>query len=370
MSSFLSIGSLLTDPVCWMHAYWHKTSVVDEYYPGENSLMQAVHKGIFLAKAAFWGGVALFATVPGIVCRGLGAYLRERPFEWVQGKTDQAEKSPWTAYFRNYCGVPGGYALTDGNVSPWEERIDCIALDILGKNADVTTHCEIFDRQMAEALIEKLKPHGYADFLYDAGAQAVGPGSTLFVASKFPIQNPHFEKFPLDALHGRARHAAKGVLQFDLTATKATKVFARVFVTHFQHSEIPANPEEGEKEAREKEVGIVMNLVKKTPGDRAIILTGDLNMDEAEFSGMNFDPLERAYTQGSTWGGDEFCAKLVGKKISKSCTLDYALYHPNRVASCSAKLEPFDDYDPGKFSPKAISDHGGIFITITSGSNQ
>ena len=85
-----------------------------------------------------------------------------------------------------------------GGVLPWENRVDRIALFLKKSEADILFLQEVFSTTAGNQLYSKLKEQ-YAHFYLHIGpkisgfdAKNFGIPSGLFVASKYPLENPHF----------------------------------------------------------------------------------------------------------------------------------------------------------------------------------
>jgi endonuclease/exonuclease/phosphatase family metal-dependent hydrolase len=183
-------------------------------------------------------------------------------------------------------------------------------------------------------------------------------------ASKYNIKNLEFSPFPQDTLVGRTKYAAKGVFAFDLESRG--EHFARVYSTHLQHSEEPAFPTSEEVEARKRQMQIILDKVN-TVRDRCLVVTGDLNLDDDEYRASSwchrFQKGDLFGALDKTWGGDEFCARMVGKQVSGPLNLDHTMVVNGTVRSISTSLVE-TGYDPTTFKEGALSDHAGLLSRI------
>ena len=156
----------------------------------------------------------------------------------------------------------------------------------------------------------------------------------------------------------------KGFFSFNINSEHGNS--ATLVVTHPQQSEECAFPAQAEIDARAKSIALIIeHMEKSAEPDKALILAGDLNLDDQEFDTSDwklfFD--ERARFPRKTWGGDEFCANLVGKQISPALNYDYMLAAKGTVGSMNVSLVD-TGYDPKMFLKQALSDHEGLFGTI------
>jgi exonuclease III len=359
------IGSYLTDPICKSHEYFRRIYIVDSLNPDGYALSNLVRKVVLLVGIAAWGSLAIFTTLPGIGIKAFAATIQKNPYMYSQGnaapKTLPTDKT-FSLLSWNICCVSAGYAISDGGVLPWSFRIDKVLDKIIEKNADVNCLYEIFDVKTAIYISEKLKQHGYKHCYFNIGPKAVGVSSGILIASKYDIENPEFTAFPKETLVGRTKHAAKGVFAFDLKSEG--KNFARVYSTHLQHSEAPEFPTPDEVQGRRKQMEIIIDKINAVK-DRCIILTGDLNLDDNEYDNSFW----KKYFQGGasftdkTWGGDEFCAKMVGKKVSGPLNLDHTMIFNETASSIITTLVP-TGFNSAVFKEGALSDHSGILSHI------
>lgn len=358
-------ATYLTDPICKSHEYFRRVQIVDALHPLEwkvTRLARQFFLSVFLVGFATLG---VFTAPPGTALRALGVHLQDRPFLFEKGdapeKTLPPERS-FTLLSWNVCCVAGGYPISDGGVVPWADRIDALAQKIIQTNADLNCLYEVFDVKSALKLSDKLKEAGYSHFYFNIGPKAVGASSGIFVASKYGLTNPEFTPFPQEMLIGRTKHASKGIFSFDLESQGSA--FARVVATHLQHSEEPAYPTPDEIAARASQMEM---LIKQTEAvkDRCLLALGDLNLDDAELQASTWSSLfeKKDLYSDKTWGGDAFCARLTGKRVSEPLNLDHTMCLKGSVQSMSTELIE-TGYDAEFFSADALSDHRGLLTKI------
>ena len=101
--------------------------------------------------------------------------------------------------------------------------------------------------------------------------------------------------------------------------------------------------------------------------DRCVILTGDLNLDDEEYQASDW---KNGFIKGDqfkdhfTWGGDQFCATLVGdKKVSGPLNLDHTMYKKETAQSIETTLVK-TGYEPSRFKLEALSDHEGLLSVV------
>lgn len=366
ITAIFKTASYLTDPICKAHENYRLLPIVQKIHPTATALSNLARKMSLYTAVLGWGALSLGTALPGAVLRSVGASLQQAPFLHAQGpaspKTLPSDGS-FSLLSWNICCVAGGYPITDGGVMPWSFRFDKIVRKIQEQNADINCIYETFDTKSAFSLVEKLKQNGYHHFYWNMGPRAFGVSAGIFVASKYEIQNPEFSQFPLDSLVGRTKHAAKGVFSFDLVSNR--KSFARIFSTHLQHSEEPAFPTQEEVLARQKQMGIILDKVKAVK-DRCVVVTGDLNLDDEEYNRStwhtNFDKGKLA--PHTTWGGDEFCARLMGKRGSVPLNLDHTMVVKGTARALQTSFVE-TGFKGTVFNKEALSDHDGVFSRVS-----
>jgi endonuclease/exonuclease/phosphatase family metal-dependent hydrolase len=358
------LGSWLTEPACKTRELYWQSRIIDDLDQGKTKNKPG-KKILLLTGMVFYAVAAIVASLPGMLLRFIASKIQKDPFLYLQGKNSDngLVGNSFTFLSWNICCIGAGYAITDGGVLSWRYRIDRIAEKVLEMNADVISLQEVIDFDAALKLFQLLK-NDYSHFYLNTGPKAFGPSGGLFVASKFRVENPEFIAFPKDFLVGRTKHMQKGFFSFDIANDDA--VFARIYATHLQHSEECAFPTLQEIESRKKSMELItqnMNQVRNQ--NKALILSGDLNFDEDEHNSSGwkdfFDP--KRPLPRKTWGGDEYCAKLVGKKVSPALDYDYILTVKGTVQEGLISLIG-TKYDSKIISSDALSDHEGLLAKI------
>ncbi len=348
------IASFATEPICLAHECYVRSKV-------ENL---AKRLGL-LSCAFFFAILAAGTSLPGIALRWAASKIQTKPFIHISNQASYLDPpKKFSLLSWNVCCVGGGYTISDGGVLPWRSRIENIGKEILKKNADITCLYETFDTQSAFYLAQKFKDAGYCDIFFNMGSKGVGVSSGILVASKYRIKNPNFTRFSKDLLVGRTKNAAKGVFSFDLSCND--KPFATIFATHLQHSEIPQIPTPDERSAREKQMGIISEKIQKI-ANKCVLLTGDLNLDRDEANNSNWlkdFSEDDSIKEIKTWGGDEFCAKLMKKEVSSPLNLDYTLLKKDSAESLTTTAVE-TGFESDKYKKEALSDHLGLYSEIT-----
>lgn len=356
------IASHLSDPICRCHEYFRRISVLD------HSLFYPLKKMLLSLGVVSHAGLALFTTLPGMAVRSLATSLQKESYIHVQ--CDHAvdkilpKDSSFTLLSWNVCCIAGGFSISDGGVVPWHYRIDEIAKKIVQEDADVNCLYETFDTTSAFYLSEKLKNSGYAHVYFNIGPTAVGVSSGILIASRYALGDLEFTPFAKETLVGRTKSAEKGVFSFKLMSEGEN--FAKVYSTHLQHSEEPAFPTEEERLSRKKQMALIMQKIAQDR-DICVVVTGDLNLDDEEYENspwkQHFQKGDRHQGVDWTWGGDEYCARLMGKRVSKPLNLDHVMVVKGSARAIDTSIVPVG-YDPTIFTNRALSDHSGLFSTI------
>jgi len=239
----------------------------------------------------------------------------------------------------------------------------------LKKNADVVCLQEVHDEESAYALFRKIK-HIYPYFYINIGADVavVNPNhialnSGLFVASKYLINNPQFERFQVE---GMQEGIHKGF--FSGTLIVDNKPFCYLLSTHLN----PFDNDEA-KRIRENETKVIVAKIKALQQQAPLpaILVGDLNVNwgSAEWKRSL---LNRAFTnayQDKHPTCTDYFNDLVWthpkqrdqvKKVNY--IYDYALVFKTHLLNIESHMAPL--YHLNK-PTSALSDHQGIFSKIT-----
>ncbi len=370
----LKVASCLTDPICKVREYFYTFYILDQTC---QDTAQKVTKVVTLTLGMIaYTVLAPFTTPVGAAIRGMIALVQSEPYIYLErpgiAKTLPHDKKISIAS-HNQCYMPAGYSITDGHVTPPsdKERMDANLQKIKELNPDVVCLYEVPDIYDAEYLSSQLTEYPF--LIPVAGVQPIGLSSMLYVASKYEIAKESIEFIPFvkgTELTGRAQFSEKGFLSFDLKSCGADNSFATVVSTHLQHSEIPAIPDDGERQARALQMNKIAGHIKtKVDQGGAVIFTGDLNQEESELNrflaGNHINWLRRdpSVLGESTWGGDQWCADLMGKPASNPLVLDYTLI-AGKIADISTDVIG-TGYSGLEFRAKATSDHYLLFSTIT-----
>lgn len=372
----LEIASYLNDPVCKVREYFYTFYTLNQTC---ESTWQKVLKAAYLSLGIISCSLLTpFATPFGLALRGIVVSVESKPYIYLE-KSCKGKRLPEdrkiTLVSHNECYVPGGYSITDGQVTPSSDksRIDENIKKIKELDPDIVCLFEVSDIFDAEYIASKLPDYPF--IIPVAGLRAIGPSSMLWIGSKYEIAKDSIEFIPFEKgteLSGRASYSQKGFLSFDIKNQGEKAPFATIISTHLQHSEIPAKPEESEILSRVAEMNkIVKKIQSKINRGLDVIFTGDLNQEEEElnkfFDLSKIDWLRRDDSVKGipTWGGDEWCANLMGKPSSGPLVLDYTFIAGKARGICTKIIET--NYSGSKFRQEATSDHFLLFSTIILG---
>ena len=370
----LKIASYLTEPICKVREYFYTFYTLNDTY--KNTTQKIIKS------ASLTLGISVFSlltplTAPiGVFIRGMVSACETKPYIYLKrdgkGKV-LPEDRKITLVSHNQCYMPAGYCITDGQVAPAsdKERMNANLQKMKELDPDIICLYEVPDICDAEYISSQLIEYPF--LIPVAGVRAIGPSSMMYVASKYEIAKHSIEFVPFakgTELTGRAQYSEKGILSFDIMSRGAKAPIATIISTHLQHSEIPASPENDDRKARAMQMNKIANQIKaKIEKDGAVILTVDLNQEESELNAFleahQIDWLRRdPLVQGiPTWGGDKWCAELMGKPPSTPLTLDYTLIAGNATAISTKIIGT--GYSGREFRPEATSDHDLLFSTIT-----
>ena len=361
------LASYLTDPVCRAHERYRLVPLMDVLRPEDRGMANRARQGRLLAELCGYTVLAALVTGPGVLLRHLASRLQKMPYLHLKSKGQAKSLGADRAFSIlswNVCCVGGGYPISDGGVMPWRARIEAIADTIIRHSADGVCLYEVVDSHAAYRLADRLMRAGYVHCYHNIGPRALGVSSGILVASRYEVRTPECTLFPVETLVGRTKSAAKGLFAFDLESDGAA--FARVIATHLQHSEECMYPTREEQAARAAQMRIIMERIVDRPA-LCTVVTGDLNLDDEEYHASPWRPRfhkgDRYHEPRRTWGGDAFCARLVGKRVSGALNLDHTML----VAGSGRGIETFlvdPGYDAERFTREALSDHGALLSRI------
>jgi endonuclease/exonuclease/phosphatase family metal-dependent hydrolase len=160
-------------------------------------------------------------------------------------------------------------------------------------------------------------------------------------------------------LVGRTKFCEKGVFSCNIENDKKERVY--IFSTHLQHSEECDFPTDEEKVARMRQMELIQKKVDAVKDRGLVVLTGDMNCDDAEFDRSIWKNSKRVrFLDSKTWGGDQFCAELVKKRISGPLNLDYTCIADGPFQGDIQTTLIKTGFSGAEFRKEAFSDHEAL----------
>lgn len=365
----LKIASYLTEPICKVREYYYSLNTLSTTC--EDGMQKVAYAAYFILGIGVFALLAPITALCGIALRGLVAAFEANPFVYQKGASrgkSLPQDRTITVVSHNSCYTPAGYAMTDGGVTPSSDSVrmnrnTCQAKQL---RPDIIALYEVTDVCDAGYISSKLPDYPFV--IPVAGVRAIGPSSMLYIASKYEIVEDSIQFTPFlkgIEVTGRAAYSEKGFLSFDIDHHSADAPPVHIVSTHLQHSEIPARPQQDEEldepAARAAQMHkIALHIEKKVAQGYAVIFVGDLNQEESEidafFSEHDIHWLRDETIRGRpTWGGDAWCAALMGKPSSGPLVLDYA-FAAGKAAEIRTEIIG-TGYDSNEFRQEAGSDH-------------
>ncbi len=365
-AAVLRLASWMTEPVCRLSEFKGRLALVDTLHRERSAIVRVAIKTGYAACMAL-------LIVPALVLSPLAMLIRAVWRRHATGiwRTDFGKQKPWTQGSEkqplrmltwNVCAPAGQYAITDGGVLPWRERINALHQAIQNARASIVCLSEVFDAAAALEMAQLLG-HTYAHVLLAVGTRAVGVSSGMVVASEGPLEDVAFEPFPKEWLDGRTRNSEKGILRFTVPLPGKNLT---ILTSHLQHSEEPQRATNEEQRCRQQQFARIQEVADAALAkDHAVVLTGDLNIEPSELQTLPQAPhLDRGTcTAGATWGGDGWCAGLAPKPGSGPLVLDYTMSWKGSVQGLQTRYTE-TGFSGTEFRASALSDHAGLLSEI------
>lgn len=290
--------------------------------------------------------------------------LELTPYEYIQGEAASKPIHSQIKFFNwNTCLLPGKLSGLFAGLSSWPERIAQVSTLIKEQDADLVCLQEVHSEPAAFQLYQALKSE-YAHFYMNMGPMImgaqmsdVGLNSGLFIASKFPLEDIHFETFKSD--EGQ-KLINKGFFWAKLASSEVG------FTTcHLE----PMNSDVSQK-IRYQELNHLIQFMqsKKT---QVRVLSGDLNIPWGSQEGAEkliknhfYDPYNKNRQDVTSYSRTYSDVFLNHKKTGSCEILDYFLILQvpgfEKYAFLTERVEGFDELS---LKSKG-SDHHGLFSEI------
>lgn len=294
---------------------------------------------------------------------------QEIPFTYLEGQGKIGAKKPFlTTFNANFLFMPDDYTWFFGGCSRWDNRIDALCGVIFKENPDIVCLQEIHDVDSGYALYERLRG-SYCHFYLNIGQgdytrdpEMIMMNSGLFVASRYPINDPSFIPFRQE---GRQWQINKGFFHGSVMVGEET--FCQLYTSHLNPSVSDKAPQVRCEQAEE----IALKMKKMRTVDPApAFLLGDLNVNKYSTE-WDFSPLRKEFTHHCP-GNQNTCTDTLDT-IVRACKneregvareeylCDYALMHQGSSGAIESRVIPLYDLSA---PAQALSDHQGIFSTI------
>lgn len=259
-----------------------------------------------IALAFFWGVVSLISSVPAIIlhslsiCTGCGSWELIKPATEIPSFQGKALKfASLNAALQNpYCPFTAGVVNPFDRLSPYPHRIAGLVEKIAEENYDLFAGQEFEDLGSQEEFIWIMEAAGYRYFIRDLGTNTMLNRSGLFIASKYPIDQPKFTPFLWDDKAGLAEFSKLGILTFTMSLNGKEQGF---LITHLNYGD-----DEKCQTARETQISkFILPYLQK-----GYLVLGDFNCDTSQITQL------KDYTnelEGKTTCSDEGKHTLRGK---------------------------------------------------------
>ncbi|MES2344579.1 MAG: endonuclease/exonuclease/phosphatase family protein [Chlamydiota bacterium] len=202
------------------------------------------------------------------------------PFTYIKGELEEkifSSERQVSVLNWNVCFFNHGLSMLFGGVLPWKDRIENVVEKIQSSGADLICLQEVFSQEAAVELQHLLRKN-YSHFYINIGPKlcgfdpnALGIPSGLFVASKYPLKEPHFQAF-----NHKETPKNRGYGFFIVDLMDKGNLVARVTSTHLQ----PGQGEDDKSYRVAQLNAILSNLRTKDTLDTPCFLCGDLNLEK------------------------------------------------------------------------------------------
>jgi len=279
-AELLTIGSKLTNPVCWCSSYVHR--IISPLDPGVGDcrgsfLEEFLARGIYTLKFSLLSPLSVPLGGAGVGFRYVAGCLLSKGFCFLKGNAEplrHLQDRSLSIMSWNICGLAGSMDRSHGGVKDWAYRFDRIEALIKKANPDILCLQEAHDTDLIDKLYKTLKDT-YAYFYIHIGPKTIGSNSGNFIASKYRIRDFQFAAFKDKT--GSNTWQQKGFVKFTVVANQAPKL--SVVATHFQHGEI-IDEKANIIGVRKGQLSQILESTEASINKLPILLVGDLNIDE------------------------------------------------------------------------------------------
>lgn len=279
-AELFTIGSKLTNPICWCSSYMHR--IISPFTPGKGDsrdtfIEEFLARGIYSLKFCLLSPVSVPLAGAGVGFRYVASCLIPKQYCFLLGGLSPRKKligNTLSIVSWNVCGLAGSMDRSHGGVKDWALRYDQIKDLIIKADPDILCLQEVHDADLTDSLYRSLY-EDYAYFYVHIGPRSMGSNSGNFIASKYPLADFSFNAFNDKA--GSNKWQKKGFVQFSVVADQ--KLILSVVATHFQYGEI-LDEKANIINVRKGQLSQIINNTEKWIGKTPILLVGDLNIHE------------------------------------------------------------------------------------------
>lgn len=283
--TFLKASSTLAEPLCQAYGLF-RYRLIAPLDPNKFNNCSTRTREVGLRTLIALGaacGLYLLSTAPAsMTCaalvlaggsklfRSIGFSLQKAGYTHVRGNapekifTNSLKIMSW-----NVCGIGGGFSYDHGGVIDWRSRLDGIVKKIEQESPDVLVLQEIYDADLGEALIRRLKD-SYAHFYLHLGKSVMGSVGGCMVLTKCAVHR--FSNTDFSTNNWKLK---RGFAMLEIGKSPESEIpSARIIGTHLIHG-----TQEKDREIRVKQVAQIVDHVARQELAIPTVLAGDFNID-------------------------------------------------------------------------------------------
>ncbi len=284
-------------------------------------------------------------VISGVVIkaiRSLGFYLQKDGSTHVSGNLpEQSLPGEVKVMTWNVCGLSGGMHYQLGGLIPWRKRVDRIIEKIQEQDADVVVLEEVFDADLAEIIIARLK-NQYAHFYIHLNPNLLGlpSGGMAFTKGACNVKTHDF--------HNNDWMITRGFVSLDLKrSAQEADPFIRIIGTHMYQG----YGAKGHAKRQEQ-----FEQIRTQASEMPTVVMGDFNMERDQMPAW----LNNSYTGSDITCTNVFTGKWTGKKQPNEEIIDNIATAGNVDASKCQLIDVFEGYR----TKEALSDHQPLVTTV------